>query len=462
MSNAALKTNKHMVLAVTMVANFFNPFTGSAVNIALPQIASDLQLHAGLMSWVTMAYLLTAASFLVPMGKLGDRIGRKKMFLWGNFAFMAGSFGCALSGAAAWLIGFRLLQGVGGAMMISVSMAILMSVFEAGERGRVIGLNVASVYLGLSAAPVLGGILTQYLGWRSLFYINGSVSVLVALGLYLVIRDEWKTREQGPFDWKGVLWYIPSVLLLMYGLSNLPGWPSLLMSLAGAGGLLWFIRLEMKTALPVLDVRMFKQNLVYGLSNLSAFINYAATFAVSFMLSLYLQYVHLLTPRDAGLILMIQPAVMALVSVGAGRLSDKWSASALASIGMAISALGLFLLIFLGQQTTFVYILASLATLGLGFGLFSSPNTNVVMSSVDKSLYGVASATLATMRNLGMLFSMALASLAVHVFLGSRHMSADTTGEFLQASRLVFILFSAFCLLGVFTSMQRGRRIPVQ
>ncbi|MDD4641748.1 MAG: MFS transporter, partial [Bacteroidales bacterium] len=250
--------------------------------------------------------------------------------------------------------------------------------------------------------------------------------------------------------------------LLMYGLSNLPGWPALLMSLAGAGGLLWFIRLEMKTALPVLDVRMFKQNLVYGLSNLSAFINYAATFAVSFMLSLYLQYVHLLTPRDAGLILMIQPAVMALVSVGAGRLSDKWSASALASIGMAISALGLFLLIFLGQQTTFVYILASLATLGLGFGLFSSPNTNVVMSSVDKSLYGVASATLATMRNLGMLFSMALASLAVHVFLGSRHMSADTTGEFLQASRLVFILFSAFCLLGVFTSMQRGRRIPVQ
>ena len=451
-----------MVLAVTMVANFFNPFTGSAVNIALPQIASDLQLHAGLMSWVTLAYLLTAASFLVPMGKLGDRIGRKKMFLWGNFAFMLGSFGCALSGTAAWLIGFRLLQGVGGAMMISVSMAILMSVFEAGERGKVIGLNVASVYLGLSAAPVLGGILTQYPGWRSLFYINGSISVLVALGLYLVIRDEWKTNEQGPFDWKGVLWYIPSILLLMYGLSNLPGLPALLMTLGGLGGLLWFIRLEMKTALPVLDVRMFKQNLVYGLSNLSAFINYAATFAVSFMLSLYLQYVHLLTPRDAGLILMIQPAVMALVSVGAGRLSDKWNASALASVGMAVSALGLFLLIFLGQQTSYVYILAALATLGLGFGLFSSPNTNVVMSSVDKNLYGVASATLATMRNLGMLFSMALASLAVHVFVGNRNMSAETTDDFLQASQLVFILFSAFCLLGLFTSLQRKRRITVQ
>ncbi len=451
----ASKTNKHVLLAITMVANFFNPFTGSAVNIALPPIAAELHLHAGAMSWVTMSYLLASAVFLVPMGKIGDRWGRRALFLWGSVVFMVASFACAFTVSATGLIAFRLLQGLGGAMMVSVSMAILMAAFEPRERGMMIGLNVASVYLGLSAAPVLGGFITEYWGWRSLFLLNGSVSVFVTIALFFVIRQEWKVPEKTPFDWKGVAWYVPSLLMLMYGLSRLPQLSAVALTLAGMLGLGTFIRLEWKAEAPVLNVRMFRHNKVFGLSNLSAFINYAATFAVSFILSLYLQYVKLLSPREAGLLLMAQPVMMALVSVLAGRLSNKYPPAGLASLGMGLSVVGLLLMAFLTGTSGNAYIFSALAVLGVGFGLFSSPNTNVVMSSVEHQYYGVASATLATMRNLGMVFSMAMATLAVHVFIGDRVINADTLSSFLQATRLVFFLFAGFCTLGVFTSLKR-------
>ncbi len=363
-------TNKYLLLAITMVANFFNPFTGSAVNIALPQLAAELNLHVGAMSWVTMAYLLASAAFLVPMGKIGDHWGRRTIFLWGSVVFMLASFACALTVNAAGLISFRLLQGLGGAMMVSVSMAILMAAFEPGERGLMIGLNVASVYLGLSAAPVLGGLLTDYWGWRSLFYINGAVSIFVTIALFFAIRPEKRQPATTPFDWKGASWYVISLLLLMYGLSRLP-----------------------------------------------------------------------------------QP--LALVSVLAGRLSTRFAPAGLSSVGMMISVVGLLLMAFLNETSPQAYILTALAVLGVGFGLFSSPNTNVVMSSVDQSNYGVASATLATMRNLGMVFSMAVATLAVHVFIGDKVIGSETLTSYLHASRLVFFLFAGFCAAGVFTSMKR-------
>lgn len=451
----ASNNHKYVLLAITMVANFFNPFTGSAVNIALPQIAAELHLHAGAMSWVTLSYLLASAVFLVPMGKIGDRWGRRAMFLWGSVVFMVASFACAFALNATGLIVFRLMQGLGGAMMISVSMAILMSAFEPRERGMMIGLNVASVYLGLSAAPVLGGYLTEYWGWRSLFHINGSVSVLVTVALFLVIRQEWKEPEKAPFDWKGVFWYVPSLLLLMVGLARLPQPVAVMAVLAGLVGLVRFIRLELKAKAPVLNVRLFTHNKVFGLSNLSAFINYAATFAVSFILSLYLQYVKLLSPREAGFLLVVQPVMMAIVSVLAGRLSDKYPPAGLASIGMGFSVVGLLLMAFLTEASGNTYIISALAVLGVGFGLFSSPNTNVVMSSVAHTQYGVASATLATMRNLGMVFSMAVATLAVHVFIGDRAIGVETLSDFMQASRLVFVLFAAFCALGILASMKR-------
>lgn len=445
-------------MAITMVANFFNPFTGAAVNIALPRISAELHLGAVTMSWVTMSYLLASAVMLVPLGKVADRWGRKTVFLWGNVVFMVASFLCAIANSGEFLIVMRILQGVGTSMMVTTSMALLMSAFPPKQRGKVIGLNVASVYLGLSAAPVLGGILTQSLGWRSLFLINGSVSVLVTLAIYFAIKTEWREAEKGRFDLKGALLYVLSLILLMYGFSKIPDTLAIVMAVAGMLGLYFFIRMEIKVPFPVLDVTMFRDNIVYALSNLSAFINYAATFAVSFVLSLYLQYGKHLTPRQAGMLLMIQPVLMALVSVFSGRLSDRFNPKWLASAGMGISVIGLSMLAFLTLDSTNTYLLIALGVLGFGFGLFSSPNTNVVMSSVENKHYGVASATLATMRNLGMMFSMAIASLSVHVFIGNKALDDSTIPLFMHSSKVIFLLFSALCLLGVFTSLRNTAR----
>lgn len=453
--------NKPLLLIVTMVANFFNPFTGAAVNIALPKIALDLQLDAVGMSWVSMSYLLVSAVFLVPMGKIADRWGRRATFLYGNLLFLVASFACAFAETEGFLLATRMLQGLGGAMMVSTSMAIIMSAFPPKERGKVIGLTVASVYLGLSAAPVLGGILTEYLGWRSLFIINGSVSIFVAFAIWFAIKTEWKEEVKGKFDWKGVFLYVPSLTMLMYGFSKLPEPYAIALTAAGLTGIIIFIRFETKVELPLLNILLFQKNRIFALSNFSAFINYAATFAVSFVLSLYLQYAKNMSPREAGTILVAQPVLMAMVSVFSGRMSDKINGRILAASGMAISVIGLIMMSFLTLDSSNAYILSALGVLGFGFGLFSSPNTNVVMSSVENQFYGVASATLATMRNLGMMFSMAIASLAVHAFVGNKILGDSTISEFMTASKVIFLLFSFLCIVGVYTSYSNVKRITL-
>jgi len=455
--------NKSLLLVITMIANFFNPFTGSSVNIALPQIAGELKLNAVMMSWVTMSYLLSSAVFLVPMGKMADRLGRMKIFLIGNIIFMLASFACIFAHTAGLLILFRFIQGFGGSMMVSTSMAILMSAFPPSERGKVIGFNVASVYLGLSAAPVLGGIITQAWGWRTLFLINGMAASLIVLVRFFYLRSDWKEAEKRPFDWKGVYWYVPSMLLLMYGISKLPLVYAACLILAGLIGLMLFIRQETRTTCPILEIALFRHNRVFGLSNLSAFINYAATYAVTFILSLYLQYVRHLSPREAGILLVAQPVLMALVSLFSGRLSDRMPPHWLASGGMAISVTGLAMMAFLTPVSSNGYLLSALAILGVGFGLFSSPNTNMVMSAVEQRYYGVASATIATMRNMGMMFSMAMATMSVHLFIGNRILGDTTIPAFMSGLKLIFLLFSFFCLLGVYSSSQntqtqKGRR----
>ncbi len=429
-----------------------NPLMGSAVNIALPKIATEFSMGAVSMSWVTMSYLLASAIFLVPFGKIADIFGRRKVFLLGNLFFMLSTIFCSISFNGLSLIISRFLQGFAGAMMFSTSMALVISAFPPQERGKAIGLNVSAVYLGLSMAPLLGGLLTEYLGWRSLFYINASVSLCITAVIYFKISYEWKEAAGEKFDYLGTFIYMPSIAALMYGFSKLPHLYAIVLTACGLAGLITFIIIEIKNPFPVLNMKLFIQNKVFASSNFSAFINYAATFAVSFVLSLYLQYVKGLSPKEAGTLLITQPVLMAFVAAIAGRISDKVNPRWLASAGMAISVVGLFMLSFLDFKTSHSYIIISLAVLGFGFGLFSSPNTNMVMSSVEKKYYGVASATLGTMRTTGMMFSMAIASLSVFLFVGENTINADNLALFIKSTQLIFIIFTILCAIGVFTS----------
>jgi EmrB/QacA subfamily drug resistance transporter len=450
--------NRGILLAVVMISSFFNPFMGSAVNIALPSIGRDLNMHAVELSWIPMAFLLSAAVFLVPFGKLADIWGRKRMLLYGNIFFTIATLSCALSFSGSMLIISRFLQGIGSAMSLSSGMAIIVSAFPPQMRGTVIGWNTTSVYVGLSAAPLLGGFLTIALGWHSLFYINAIAGMLVIAGIIYGVKAEWAEAKTDRFDIIGTLIYMPSMSALMYGFSKLPGSFALALTIFGTLGLIAFVLWEMRIKSPVLDINLFRRNRIFAFSNLAALINYAATFAITFILSLYLQDVKGLDPFNAGLVLVTQPIMMALVASISGKMSDRIDSRILASTGMVVIVAGLISLVFLNTDTTNIYLIVTLFVLGVGFGLFSSPNTNSVMSSVEKKYLGTASATIGTMRLTGQMFSMAIAALAIHLFIGNASISNGNIHGFMQSVRVVFIIFAILCTLGVFASLARGKK----
>ncbi len=457
-STSNQQVNRNILLGVIMLSSFFNPFMGSAVNIALPSISETFQLNATELSWIPMAFLLSAAVFLVPFGKLADIVGRRKMLLYGNVFFSLSTILCALSYNGTMLIVARFLQGLGSAMILSSGMAIIISAFPAEKRGTVIGWNTTAVYVGLSAAPLLGGFLTQSLGWQSLFYINAAAGLLIVAGIVFGVKAEWAEARNDKFDWTGSLIFIPAMSALMYGFSKLPETMAVWLTLAGLTGMVLFIVWEIRAATPVLDIGLFRKNRIFAFSNLAALINYAATFAITFVLSLYLQNVKGLSPLDAGLILITQPILMALVASVSGRMSDRIDSRILSSAGMAVIVIGLVLLVFLTTETSRIRLIITLMVLGFGFGMFSSPNTNAVMSSVEKRFLGTASATLGTMRLTGQMFSMAIAAMAIHVFIGNAPIGTGNIPGFMQSVRVIFIVFAVLCTLGVFASLARGKK----
>jgi len=449
-------TVKRVALLVTTLGSFLTPFMSSSINIALPSIGKEFSMDAVLVNWVATSFLLAAAMFLVPFGKAADMRGRKKIFIYGVLIYTLASFLCAISMSAPWLICFRVLQGIGGAMIFGTAVAILTSVFPPGERGTVLGINVAAVYLGLSLGPFLGGILTQYFGWRSVFLVNVPLGLIIVALVFWQLKGEWAEASGEKFDFVGSIIYSLSLVAIMYGFSRLPAMLGALLILVGVLGALSFVWWEAKAASPVLNMHLFRSNTVFAFSNLAALVNYSATFAVSFLLSLYLQVIKGLNPRDAGLVLISQPVMQALFSPLAGRLSDRIESRIIASTGMALTVIGLALLTLLNAQTTLVSIIFSLILLGLGFALFSSPNINAIMSSVEKRFYGVASATLGTMRLIGQTLSMGIVMLIFAVYIGKVQITPEHYVPFLTSTRTAFVIFAVLCFGGIFASLARG------
>jgi len=448
---------KRTALFVASLASFLTPFMGSSVNIALPSIGQEFGMNAVLLSWVATSYLLAAAVFLVPFGRIADMYGRKRIFTFGIVLYTLSSLLCATSTSATLLISFRVLQGIGGAMIYGTGVAILTSVFPVGERGKALGINVAATYSGLSLGPALGGLLTQHFGWTSIFLANVPLGLIIIALVFWKLKGEWAEAKGEKFDFGGSLIYSLMLVAIMYGFSVLPAMLGRCLVAAGALGILAFVKWEMKATSPVLDINLFRNNRVFTFSNLAALINYSATFAVAFFLSLYLQYVRGLSPQQAGLILVCQPVVMAVFSPLAGTLSDRIEPRIVASIGMALTAIGLFLFTFLSHNTTLTVIIANLVLLGFGFALFSSPNTNAVMSSVEKRSYGVASGTLGTMRLIGQTLSMGIAMLIVGMYMGRVQITPECYPLFLRSEQISFLIFAILCFAGIFASLVRGK-----
>jgi EmrB/QacA subfamily drug resistance transporter len=445
---------------VAALSSFLSPFMSSSVNIALPAIGQEFSLDTVLLGWVTSAYLLSAAMCLVPFGKIADIHGRKRIFTYGIGFYTLASLLCALSTSGAMLIVSRALQGIGSAMVFGTGVAILTSVFPPGERGRVLGMNVAATYAGLSLGPVLGGFLTQGLGWRSLFLVNVPLGLIVVALVLWGLKGEWAGAAGEAFDWIGSVVCGMSLVAMMYGLSLLPEMKGVWMLLGGVVGVAAFGWWETKTDSPILNVSLFGSNRVFVFSNLAALIHYSATFAIGFLLSLYLQYIKALSPQSAGLVLVVQPVMMAVFSPLMGRLSDRIEAQTLASAGMGLMVVALLLLASLGPGTSLGLIVAYQAILGFGYALFSSPNVNAVMSSVEKRFFGIASATLGTMRLTGQMLSMGVATLILAITIGKVQITPQYYGAFLISLRTAFLLFAVLCFGGVFASLARGKMRP--
>jgi EmrB/QacA subfamily drug resistance transporter len=447
---------KKTILLVACLASFLVPFTGSSITVALPAMAAQFHADAVTLGWITSAYIISAAIFIVPFGRYADIWGRKKIFIYGVLLFTIASFACACAPSEALLIVARFIQGIGGAMLFATSVAIVTQVYGPGERGWALGITIATVYAGLSLGPFLGGILTELFGWPAIFLVNVPLGLLTIALTLRGIHHEWADAAGEPFDLNGSILYAGMLFCAIFGMLLLPdpvGIAWIGAGLCGAAAYLWWSK---RCSYPILDPAIFAHNRTFTFSNIAAMINYGATYGVGVLLSLYLQYIGGYSAGIAGLILVAQPVVQTLFSPIAGRMSDRVEPRIVATAGMAFTTLGLAFFIFLTPGTPLYAIIAAQMVLGFGYALFSSPNTNAIMSSVEKKDLGIASGMVATMRSLGQLLSMAIAMTCFALIIGPVTITPSVYPQLMTSVTIAFIIFTLLCMVGVAASYIRG------
>lgn len=456
------KEQKTTIFVVITTA-FITTFTGSALNLSIPDMGQHFHVSASTVGWLITAYMLTVAALSVPFGRIADLTCRKRILVLGILIFSLSSAG-AVFGISMWmLVLLRIIQGLGGAMIFSTNTAVLISAFPGKDRGKVLGYSIASTYVGLSAGPVVGGFLNHQLGWRSIFALTAVIGFIVLIIAWRKLpRAECENRGSS-YDISGSLLYVAMIVLTMYGLSELKvQMLPIAMLVCGLVLGVIFVCRELKAKDPVIQVRIFKENIAYSFSNLAALFNYGATFAIGYLMSIYLQVVMGFSSQTAGLILIVQPGLMAVLSPYAGRLSDRVSPFKLASFGMGLCAAGVLICGFVGLHTPLWVVIAALFVTGVGFAFFSSPNTNAVMACVEQQDYGVASSILATMRSIGHTASMVIVTVIVGRYMGDKAL-ADAEPELLiKTMHTAFFIFTGICAAGVFISLKRKGSKPLE
>ncbi|MDD5702844.1 MAG: MFS transporter [Dehalococcoidales bacterium] len=448
---------KTLILVTASLSVFIASFMVTSINVALPSIGREFGASAIQLNWLVTAYVLTVAALSLPFGRLADIIGIKKVIVFGMVLYTISSTIAVFAGSVVMLIACRAVQGTSAAMIMVNVLAMLTLVYPAQERGRALGINVAAVYIGSSLGPFLGGLLTENLGWRSIFLVTIPVCLTIVLILLWKVRMEWRECKGQKFDYAGSLIFILALVVLMYGSSLIPEIAGAILIAAGTIGLLFFLKWESRAKSPLLDVNVLRNNRAFIFSSLAFLINYSTVFAVAFLLSLYLQYIKGLSADQAGLILIAHPVIQALLSPWAGRLSDKMEPRFVASIGMALTSMGLLVFVFTGSGTPLWQVLMGLIIVGVGFAMFLSPNSNALMSSVQPRYYGTASATMSTMISLGQMLSMGITMVVMTLVIGNTAITPEYYPAFTASTRIAFGIFTLLCIGGVFISVFRGK-----
>jgi EmrB/QacA subfamily drug resistance transporter len=390
----------------------------SAVNIAVPAIALDFSANAILVTWVPTAFLLANAIFLVPAGRLADNLGRKRIFLIGMSVFCIACLMATLSPNIQILLLTRILQGFGGALAFATGLALVMSIFSSENRGSAMGISAATLYLGLSCGPILGGWITFHFGWRVVFafpLVLGTASILLLLAR---LKGEWKNEHPRQMDWYGGIIFGIATSAVFIGVSGIPDTWSLLLLGLGILVMIYFVYQQLHSPSPLIHFRAIVANRVFSRSLLGNVCIYWSNYPFVFLFSLYLQFIREMTPSEAGQILMLQPITMAIIAPIAGRLSDQFEPRIIATAGTLVMACAFLMLQTLNYDTTIILLCIAMITQGLGFGLFTTPNNNAALSSMDKTRLGIASAMLNLARVGGNMIGTGMVLLLVALFIG--------------------------------------------
>ena len=451
--------DRRLILAMAVVANTLGNAGLVGVNLALPDIERDLGLSAVLMGWVPLSMFLAMAVIAAPGAKLADIWGRRRTTIIGLTASLIGLSLSALSWNAPVLLASRVLTGLGLAVVFTNITTMAASVYPPEMRGRVLGYTIASVYIGLSLGPVLGGYLVGSFGWPSVFWL-GAAGFLPPLVIALMVKVEQRPARGAKLDLKSALMWAAAVSALFLGLTSItrPPWGPALSAL-GLILAFFYVKVSLSSPDPILDMRLFAESRCFAFSSLAAFICYSVATGTGLLLSLYLQYSRGLPAQKAGLLLMVQPACQALITPFAGHLSDRLDPGLMASIGMGILCLALGLLAaFLGPETPLPLFIGILLLLGLGFAIFAAPNSNAIIGSAPPAKVGQASGTITATRLCGQVFSISLTTLVFSLVIGPGQISPERYPDFMRAATVCFQIFTPVCLAGVLASLARGKK----
>jgi len=448
---------KGKIITVSVMSTFVTSFMGSALNLSIPAISSEFRISAAEAGWIVTSYMLTCTSLAAVFGRIADKVDSKMILVYGLGIFTAGSVGGGLAASMNLLLAFRLVQGVGTAMIYSTSMSLIVRAAEEGENGKVLGYSTAATYAGLSAGPVLGGVLSFHFSWRAVFFAAAAVA---GTACFLVLFRIPAKKEEGfqSRTWPSLsscILYVLSLSALICGMSLASsyvwGWVP---AAAGISGLVYYFAKYKKKGSAVLPVHLFR-NPVFAWSGTASMINYGTNFVMNYYLSIYLQTVMGYNAQTAGMILIVSPLVQTVLSILTGKLSDRLSPHVLSAAGMAGTAGSAFCLAMISVNTPLWFLLGCLTVSGASCAFFASPNTRIVMEAAGRQNYNLASSILSTLRSLGHSASMAAAGIASGIFIGTASLKDAGAEAVLTSMRYTFFLFSGLCIFGIFMAWKR-------
>lgn len=461
---------KWIALSCTTIGALFSVLSGSTLMIALPVIMKDLNASMNVVTWTIMGYMLTMTILVPSIGRMADMLGRKKLYVSGFALFTIASLLCSISQTGVQLLIYRLIQAVGGSLMVANSTAIVADAFPKKELGKALGINSMIISIASVVGPILGGFLIN-VGWRSIFYINIPIGIIGTLWAAFQLKETSILSEKQKFDIKGTLTFSTGMLALLVALSfgGFIGWLNFTVIglIAVSIALLWwFVRIENNTEEPMLDLRLLKTR-VLAFAYASNLLNGVARGAVTFLLIFFFQGIKGIDPIVAGMLLAPMAISMMIISPISGYLSDKYGARILSSVGLLVSAVGLIGMMFITSTTSVAELVIWMLIMGVGSGMFFSPNTSAIMGMVPANKRGVAAGVRTMATNAGNVLSIAISMAIISssispdamqaLFIGTQVGSEGIAiGQFVSGLRMAFTISFIFSIIAAVISYLRG------